>query len=169
MTKELSQVLAADSVRRLSREQNLLLQPRLLRMRWRLVWKCTQGGRSQEARLVVQGYQDPAPTHEFTDSGSDDWENVSSFAPPVMFLNTIVDGSSVTFHQISCKCQDEKSINIFQSKFQLKLVICFPDTEGNPARHVSLMKSSCGFTSAPRAWWLDITKNSHNWVGKPCR
>ena len=41
MTKELSQVLAADAVRRLSQEEELNLKPeRLLRMRWVLTW-CT--------------------------------------------------------------------------------------------------------------------------------
>ena len=40
MTKELSQVLAADAVRRLTQEEELDLKPdRLLRMRWVLTWK----------------------------------------------------------------------------------------------------------------------------------
>ena len=33
----------------------------------------------------------------------------------------------------------------------------FCDSEGKLARYVCLMKSFCGLTSAPRAWWLDIT------------
>ena len=45
MTKELSQVLAADAIRRLSQEEELNLKPeRLLRMRWVLTWKYTEGG-----------------------------------------------------------------------------------------------------------------------------
>ena len=43
MTKELSQVLAADAVRRLSQEEELNLKPeRWLRMRWVLTWKYTE-------------------------------------------------------------------------------------------------------------------------------
>ena len=54
MTKELSQVLAADAVRRLSQEEELNLKPeRLLRMRWVLTWKYTEGGdRKAKARLL---------------------------------------------------------------------------------------------------------------------
>ena len=33
----------------------------------------------------------------------------------------------------------------------------FSDSEGKPVRYVRLMKSFYGLTSAPRAWWLDIT------------
>ena len=51
MTKELSQVLAAD----VSQEEELNLKPkRLLRMRWVLTWKYTEGGdRKAKARLVI--------------------------------------------------------------------------------------------------------------------
>ena len=59
MTKKLSQVLAADAVRRLSQEEELNLKPeRLLRMRWVLTWKYTEGGdRKAKAKLVILGYQ----------------------------------------------------------------------------------------------------------------
>ena len=61
MTKELSQVLAADAVRRLSQEEEPNLKPeRWLRMRWVLTWKYTEGGdREAKARLVTLGYQHP--------------------------------------------------------------------------------------------------------------
>ena len=64
MTKELSQVLAANAVRRLSQEEELNLKPeRLLRMRWVLTWKYTEGGdRKAKARLVILGYQHPELT-----------------------------------------------------------------------------------------------------------
>ena len=64
MTKDLSQVLAADAVRPLSKEEELNLKPeRLLRMRWVLTWKYTEGGdRKAKARLVVVGYQYPELT-----------------------------------------------------------------------------------------------------------
>ena len=61
MTKKLSQVLAADAVRRLSQEEELNLKPeRWLRMRWVLTWKYTEGGdRKAKARLVILGCQHP--------------------------------------------------------------------------------------------------------------
>ena len=64
MTKELSQVLAANAVRRLSQEEELNLKPeRLLRMRWVLTWKYTEGGdRKAKAKLVILGYQHPELT-----------------------------------------------------------------------------------------------------------
>ena len=65
MTKELSQVLAADAVRRLSQKEELNLKPeRLLRMRWVLTWKYTAGGeRKAKAKLVILGYQHPELTN----------------------------------------------------------------------------------------------------------
>ena len=45
VTKELSQVLAANAARRLSQEEELNLKlERLLRIRWVLTWKYTEGG-----------------------------------------------------------------------------------------------------------------------------
>ena len=59
MTKELSQVLAADAVRRLTQDGE---QP-LLRRRWVLTWKYTDGGdRKAKAWLVILGYQHPELT-----------------------------------------------------------------------------------------------------------
>ena len=59
MTKELSQVFAADAVRRLSQEEELNLKPeRFLRMRWVLTWKYIEGGdRKAKAKLVILGIQ----------------------------------------------------------------------------------------------------------------
>ena len=73
MTKELSQVLAANAIRRLSQEEELNLKPeRLLGMRWVLTWKYSEGGdRKAKARLVMLGYQHPECT--------DTWKDVSSF------------------------------------------------------------------------------------------
>ena len=64
MTKELSQVLAADAVRRLAQEEELNLKhERLLRMRWVLTWKYTEGGdKKAKARLVIPVYQHPELT-----------------------------------------------------------------------------------------------------------
>ena len=61
MTKELSQVSAADAVRRFSQEEELNFKFEcLLRMRWVLTWKYTEGGdRKAKARLVILVYQHP--------------------------------------------------------------------------------------------------------------
>ena len=65
MTKDLSQVLAADAVRRLAQEEELNPKPeRLLRMRWVLTWKYTKGGdRKAKARLVILECQHPKLTN----------------------------------------------------------------------------------------------------------
>ena len=68
MTKELSQVLAAKAVRRLSQEEELNLKPeRSLRMRWVLTWKYTESGdKKAKARLVILVYQHPELSSEPT-------------------------------------------------------------------------------------------------------
>ena len=43
----------------------------------------------------------------------------------------------------------------------------FSDSEGKPARYVRLMKSFYGLTSAPLAWWLDITQKRSQLGWKP--
>ena len=45
----------------------------------------------------------------------------------------------------------------------------FFDSEGKPARYVRLIKSFYGLTSAPRAWWLDITQKLSQLGWKPSR
>ena len=58
MTKELSQVLAADAVRRLTQEELDLKPECLLRMRWVLTWNYTESGdRKAKAWFVILGNQ----------------------------------------------------------------------------------------------------------------
>ena len=85
MTKELSQVLAADAVRRLSQEEELNLKPeRLLRMRWVLTWKYTEGGdRKAKARLVIFGVS-ASRACKCTDSSTDTSKDVSPFVTSSM-------------------------------------------------------------------------------------
>ena len=80
MTKELSQVLAADAVRRLSQEGELNLKPeRLLRMRWVLTWKYTESGdRKAKAKLVILGVS-ASRAEQCSDSSTNTWKDVSSF------------------------------------------------------------------------------------------
>ena len=96
MTKKLSQVLAADAVRRLSQEEELNLKPeRLLRMRWVLTWKYTEGGdRKAKARLVILVCQHPELTNVPT-AAPTLAKNVSSFvtskhAPCTNFVSILV-------------------------------------------------------------------------------
>ena len=65
MTKELSQIFAANAARRLSQKEELNLKPeRLLRMRWVLTWKYTEGGdKKAKAKLVILVYQHPELTN----------------------------------------------------------------------------------------------------------
>ena len=43
----------------------------------------------------------------------------------------------------------------------------FSDSEGKPARYARLLKLFYGLTSAPRAWWLDITQKLSQLGWKP--
>ena len=85
MTKELSQVLAANAVRRLSQEEELNLKPeRLLRMWWVLTWKYTEGGdRKAKARLVILGVS-ASRAYKCTNCCTDTWKDVSSFVTSSM-------------------------------------------------------------------------------------
>ena len=110
MTKELSQVLAADAVRRLTQEEELNLKPeRLLRMRWVLTWKYTEGeDRMAKARLVILGYQRPELTCVPTGAPTLARCLVNCYykhAPCTSFGSILV-----TLPQLSCKPLPRKSI-----------------------------------------------------------
>ena len=61
---------------------------------------------------------------------------------------------STAFLQTSASEEHQELTNKAPSE-----VMCFfSDSKGKPARYVRLMKSFYGLTSAPRAWWLDITQ-----------
>ena len=85
MTKELSQVLVANAVRRLSQEEELNLKPeRLLRMRWVLTWKYTESGdKKAKARLVILGVS-ASGAYKCTNCCTDTWKDVSSFVTSCM-------------------------------------------------------------------------------------
>ena len=142
MTKELSQVLAANAVRRLSQEEELNLKPeRLLRMRWVLTWKY----RKAKARLVILSRHlllQACALHKLRVHFGD----VSS-----AFLQT---SASEEYQELTIKAPPE-------------VWYLFSDSEGKPARYVRLMKSFYGLTSAPRAWWLDITQKLSQLGWKP--
>ena len=151
MTKELSQVLAADAVRRLSQEEELNLKPeRLLRMRWVLTWKYTEGGdRKAKARLVILGYQHPELT------------NVPTAAPTLGKMSRHLLLQACALHKLRVHFGDVSSafLQTSASEEHQELTIkappevgyLFSDSEGKPARYVRLMKSFYGLTSAPRA------------------
>ena len=148
MTKELSQVLAANAVRRLSQEEELNLKPeRLLRMRWVL----TEGGdRKAKARLVILAYQHPELT------------SVPTAAPTLGKMSRLVLLQACELHKLRVHFGDVSSafLQTWASEEYQELTIKAPPevgylfsfSEGKPARYVRLMKSFYGLTSAPRAW-----------------
>ena len=95
MTKELSQVLAADAVRHLTQEEELNLKPeRLLRLRWVLTCKYTEGGdRKAQVLLVIFGCQHPELT------------NVPKAAPTPgnMSRHLLLQACALHKFQLSCK------------------------------------------------------------------
>ena len=64
--------------RRLTQKEELDLKPeRLLRMRWVLTWKYTEGG-DREGKSAVGHFGISAPrTYKCTDSSTDTWKDVS--------------------------------------------------------------------------------------------
>ena len=157
-TKELSQVLAADAVRRSSQEEELNLKPeRLLPMRWVLTWKYTEGGdRKAKARLVIFGVS-ASRAYKCTDSRTDTWKDVSSFVTSSMRLaqTSFPFGDVASAFLQTSASEEHQELTI---KAPPEVGYLFSDSEGKPARYVRLMKSFYGLTSAHRAWWLDITQ-----------
>ena len=156
--KELSQVLPANAVRRLSQEEALNLKPeRLLRLQWFLTWKYTEGGdRKAKARLVILGYQHPELTSVPT--AAPKLGNVSRHlllpACVVHKLRVHIGDVSSAFLQTSAS-EEHQELTI---KAPHQVGNLFSDSEGKPARKMRLMKSFNGLTSAPRVWLLDISQ-----------
>ena len=129
MTKELSQVLAADAVRRLTQEEELDLKPeRLLR----LTWKYTEGGdRKAKARLVILGYQHPELT------------SVPTAAPTLGKMSCRLLLQACALHKLRVHFGDVSSavLQISASEEYQELTIkappevgyLFSDSEGKPA------------------------------------
>ena len=167
MTKELSQVLAANAVRRLSQEEELNLKPeRLLRMRLVLTWKYTEGGdRKAKARLVILGCQHQELT------------SVPTAAPTLGKMSRHLLLQACALHKLRVHFGDVSSAFLQTSaseecqeltiKAHPEVGYLFSDSERQPARYVRLMKSFYGLTSALRAWWLDITQNLSQFGWKP--
>ena len=167
MTKELSQVLAANAVRRLSQEEELNLKlEHLLRMRWVLTWKYTEGGdRKAKARLVILGYQHPELT------------SLPTAAPTLGKMSRHLLLQACALHKLRVQFGDVSSafLQTSASEEYQELTIkappevgyLFSDSERKPARYVRLVKSFNGLTSAPRAWWLDVTQKLSQLGWKP--
>ena len=133
MTKDLSHVLAANAVRRLSQEEELNLKPeRLLRMRWVLTWNYSEGGdRKAKARLVILVYQHPELTS--TNCYTDTWKDVSCDVSSA-FLQT---SASEEYQELTIKAPPEVGYLL-------------SDSEGKPARYGRLMNFFCSHVSTPR-------------------
>ena len=84
MTEELSQVLAANALRRLSQEEELNVKhERLLRMRWVLTWKYTEGGDEGKGEAGHFGVS-ASRAYKCTNCCTDTWKDVSSFGTSSM-------------------------------------------------------------------------------------
>ena len=82
MTKELSQVWAAEAVRRLTQELDLKPK-RLLRMRWVLTWKYTEGGdRKDKARYKLRVRFGDVSSAFLQTSASEEHQELTIKAPP---------------------------------------------------------------------------------------
>ena len=126
-------------------------------MRWVLTWKYTEGGdRKAKARLVFIGYQHPELT------------SVLTAAPTLGRMSRHLLLQTCALHKLRIHLGDVSSafLQTSASEEHRELTIkappevgyVFSDSGGKPARYVRLLKSFCGLTSAPRAWWLDITQ-----------
>ena len=69
--------------------------------------------------------------------------------------------------QLSCKTSVSEEHQEWTIKAPPEVGYLFYDCEGKPARYVRLLKSFYGLTSAPRAWWLDITQKLSQLGWKP--
>ena len=146
MTKELSQVLAADAVRRLSQEEELSLKPeRLLRMRWVLTWKYTEGGdRKAKARLVILGYEHPELTNVPTAA-----RTLGKMSRHLLLQACALHKLRVHFGDVSSAFLQTSASEEHQEltiKTPPEVGYLFSDSEGKPARYVRLMKSFYGLT-----------------------
>ena len=164
MTKELSQVLAANAVRRISQDEKLNLKPeRLLRMRWVLTWKYTEGGdRKAKARLVNLGLS-ASGAYKCTPTLGNMSRHLFLQACALHKLRVHFGDVSSAFLQTSAS-EEYQELTI---KAPPEARYLFSDSEGKPARFVRLMKSFYSLTSAPRAWWLDITQKLFQLDWKP--
>ena len=125
-------------------------------MRWVLTWKCTEGGdRKAEARLVILGHQHPELTSVTTAALAlgKMYRHLLLQACALHKLRVYVGDVSSTFLQTSAS-EEHQELTI---KAPPEVGYLFSDSEGKLARYARLVKSFFGLTSAPRAWWLDVT------------
>ena len=154
-------VLAADAIRRLTQEEELDRKPeRLLRMRWVLAVKYTEGGdRKTKARLVIGGYQHPE-LYECTEAQT--FGKISR--RPLHKLRIHVGDVSSAFHANIClgrasKVDDQSTSRslIFVLRFFRKTCPICACVELVLWTHVS----------TPCVVWLDITQKLSQLGWKP--
>ena len=148
MTKELSQVLAADAVRRLSQDEELNLKPeRLLRMRWVLTWKYTEGGdRKAKARVGHFGISAPRTSPTLGKMS----RHLLLQACALHTLRVHFGDVSSAFLQTSAS-EEHQELTI---KAPPEVVYLFSDAEGILAQHVRLMNRSMDSLRHPvRGGW----------------
>ena len=156
---ELSQVLAANAVRRLSQEEELNLKPeRLLRMRWVLTWKY----RTAKARLVILGISiQSLQVYQLLHRHLERCLVICYFkhAPCTNFVFILVMSP-----RPSCKHRPLKHQEL-TIKAPPEVGYLFSDSEGKPARYVRLMKSFLwSHVSTPRVMVGYHTETFSAWM-----
>ena len=124
-------------------------------MRWVLTWKYTQGGdRKAKARLVVLELSASTSVPTAAPTLGKKSRHLLLQACALHKLRVHFGDVSSAFLQTSASGEHQE----LTIKAPPEVRYLFSDSEGEPARYVRLMKSFRGLTSAPRAWWLDITQ-----------
>ena len=156
MVKELSQVAASEALRRVLKEELPLDETKLLKMRWVLTWKYQEGGeRKAKARLVILGYQHPRLTEQATAAPTLGrlGRNLLLQACAVNKLKLEFGDVSSAFLQTEAK-EEHQELYI---RVPTEVAHLFLDELGHPSYVLKLVRSFYGLTTAPRAWWLDIS------------
>ena len=110
----------------------------------------------KQKRLVILEYQHPELT------------NVPTAAPTHANMSRHLCLQACALHKLRVHFGDVSSAFLQTSasgehqeltiKAPIEVGYLSSDCKGKPAQDVRLMKSLYGLTSAPRAWWLDITQ-----------
>ena len=152
---------------RLNREDELHLQlERLLRMRWLLVWKYAERVVTERRKLCLVIFCCIST------------QNSRGCRQRLRRLGTCLDiGCSthvlhtvVMFPQLSCKRQDQKSTNNYQSKFQQRFWprVSRRRRRSSPSRALDEIFFTDSLWCLERGGWTS-RRNPQNWVGRPCR
>ncbi|CAK0795828.1 unnamed protein product [Prorocentrum cordatum] len=158
MCKEISQDIATKVLKRIVQEELTEIdESRLLKMRWVLTCKYQEGGaRMPKARLVILGYQHPSLTELATAAPTP-----GKLARNMLFQVRAQHKFKLKLGDVSSALLQTDASEEFESlnvKVIAEVAHAFPDELGRPSQILKMVKSFCGLTTAPRAWWLDIAR-----------